>query len=461
MSSEIERKFLLSELPSRLAGRAGEPISQGYLTNGEGAEIRLRRAGPRTLLTVKTGAGEVRDEVEVQVDEGLFESLWPLTEGRRVEKTRLREPLGDGLEAEVDVYEGSLSGLVVAEVEFGSVEDCREFAPPSWLGTEVSGDPRYANRALATGGAPPATDPAPAPSTAFRLKRREEVAEGIRRVVRTRAEIAAETLEDDTDGDPAVAIHSARKDLKKIRSTLRLVRTELGKKAYEAENKRYREAGRALSGSRDAAVKVETLESLERHFGREFPSAAAAGWRGLLEGERDEAAGPGSDAEATREAIGAISSAQAAVDTWPLAGDSWQLIGPGLRESYKRGRKLMARVAADPDPELVHEWRKRAKDLWYQLRLIRRAWPVPLEANVDSAHELADLLGDHHDLTVLGADLANREEAPSLSQVGSLIERRQAELIGAALDLGERLYAEKPKPFARRMRAYWAAWRSA
>ncbi len=128
MSSEIERKFLLGELPSWLGEREGEPISQGYLTNGEGAEIRLRRIGPRALLTVKTGAGEVRDEVEVELDEGLFEDLWQLTEGRRLEKTRLREPLGGGLSAEVDVYGEDLAGLVVAEVEFDSEEDSRAFS---------------------------------------------------------------------------------------------------------------------------------------------------------------------------------------------------------------------------------------------------------------------------------------------------------------------------------------------
>ncbi|HEX3239139.1 MAG TPA: CHAD domain-containing protein [Solirubrobacterales bacterium] len=463
MSSEIERKFLLGELPSWLADRAGEPISQGYLTSGGGAEIRLRRAGERTLLTVKTGAGEVREEVEVDLDEGLFDSLWPLTEGRRIEKTRLRAPLTDGLEAEVDVYDGDLAGLVVAEVEFDSVGRCREFGPPSWMGTEVSGDPRYANRSLATAGAPPTADPAPAPSSSFRLKRREEVSEGVRRIVRARAGIAAETLEDD-NGDPATAIHSARKDLKKIRSTLRLVRAELGETTYKAENKRYREAGRALSGSRDAAVRMQTLESLERHFGREFPSAAAATWRGQLEAESEKAgAAAGPEAEATREAIGAIAAAQAAVETWQLAGDSWGLLGPGLGDAYRRGRKTMAAVAADPDPELVHEWRKRAKDLWYQLRLIRHAWPGPLEANVDSAHDLADLLGDHHDLTLLGEDLAGRGdvEGPTRARVAELIERRQAELIDAALDLGGRLYAEKPKQFARRMRAYWSAWRDA
>ncbi|MBK5220776.1 MAG: CHAD domain-containing protein [Thermoleophilia bacterium] len=461
MSSEIERKFLLGELPGRLAGRDGERISQGYLTNGASAEIRLRRAGERTLLTVKTGAGEVREEVEVELDEELFDSLWPLTAGRRIVKTRLREPLAEGLGAEVDVYDEELEGLVVAEVEFDSTERSREFQPPSWLGDEITGDPRYANRELAASGRPaPRSCGGGKPSQAFRLKHGEEVGAGLRRIVRGRIEKALHALEHEARDDPAAAIHSARKDLKKIRSALRLVREELGDELYEAENSRYREAGRALSGSRDAAVKVETLDALEQRFGREAPSASAGGWRQLLERERDEAAAArGTDPNAFAAPVAALKAGRDASDGWPLDGGSWSLIGPGLERSYRRGRKAAARLAADPDPELVHEWRKRCKDLWYQLRLIRSAWPELLEETVDRTHELADLLGDHHDLTVLGADLAARADVGSKPLLGELIERRQAELLAAALALGERIYAAKPKAFGKRLRAYWSAWR--
>ncbi len=458
MGSEIERKFLLSELPDWLSGRVGEPISQGYLTNGEGPEVRLRQAGERALLTVKTGAGEVREELEVELDAELFRTLWPLTAGRRVSKVRLREPLSAGRAAEVDVYAERLSGLVVAEVEFESERESAEFEPPRWLGKEVTGDPRYANRELAMSGAPPSEARAEGQSRSFRLKRKEEVGAGIVRIVRGRTANAIDALRDDAPEDHAEAIHTARKDMKKVRSVLRLVRDELGEDAYRTESERYREAGQALSGSRDVEVKVATLTALEEHCGSEMPSASAWGWRRLLERERQEAAAGGADTEAIAAAIEALRGGEEAAARWALEG-SWKLFGPGLQHGYKRGRKAMGRVAEDPDPELVHAWRKRTKDLWYHLRLVRRAWSAVLDPTVEQVHTLADLLGDHHDLTVLGEDLAAREGVGSKAKMTALIERRQADLLDQALALGARLYAEKPKAFAARTHAYWSAWR--
>lgn len=458
MSSEIERKFLLGGLPDWLDERAGERISQGYLTNGEGPEIRLRRAGEQAMLTVKKGAGEIREELEVELDPYLFRTLWPLTAGRRLAKTRLRHSLDDGHTAEIDVYAEALAGLVVCEVEFSSSEESRGFRPPAWLGREVTGDGRYANRELAMSARPPVEAPAQEPSRSFRLKHTEKVGEGLVRVLRGRAARAIEALREEAKEDSASAIHSARKDVKKIRSVLRLLRAEIGEKAYRAENRRYRDAGRALSGSRDAAVKVETLAALEERFGHQLPSASAWNWKRVLARERREAAGEIIDSEAIEAAADALEAGREAAAAWSLDG-SWKLFGPGLAEGYKRGRKAMAEVAADPDPELVHEWRKRTKDLWYDLRLVRRAWPQLLEPTVDGVHELSDLLGDHHDLTVLAVDLASRPRIGSKAKMTALIEQRQAEILERALGLGARLYAEKPKAFSRRIHAYWDAWR--
>src|SRR5215475_10548402 len=127
-------------------------IEQGYLALDERGEVRLRRQGGELLLTAKTGHGEVREEVEVPLEPGAFEALWPLTAGRRVRKVRHYVPLGEGRRAEVDVYDGALDGLRTAEIEFGSVEEADRFAPPPWLGTELTGDERYANQTLATEG---------------------------------------------------------------------------------------------------------------------------------------------------------------------------------------------------------------------------------------------------------------------------------------------------------------------
>lgn len=151
---EVERKFRLRRLPD-LSGTDADPIEQGYLAVGADGEVRLRRKGERTLLTVKRGRGLSRGEAEVEVSREQFETLWPLTDGRRLRKRRHVLP-HDGLEIEVDVYEDELEGLIVAEVEFDSEEQAREFEPPAWLGDEVTGDERFLNESLAVDGAPEA-----------------------------------------------------------------------------------------------------------------------------------------------------------------------------------------------------------------------------------------------------------------------------------------------------------------
>ena len=145
---EIERKWLAGALPDAVAHGAGTRIEQGYLTAGaDGAEVRIRRRDGDCSLTVK-GAGELaRTEVELPLSLEQFETLWPLTDGRHVLKTRILAPLANGLTAEVDVYEDR--ELVVVEVEFASVEQAREFPAPQWFGHEVTDDPAYKNRNLA------------------------------------------------------------------------------------------------------------------------------------------------------------------------------------------------------------------------------------------------------------------------------------------------------------------------
>jgi CYTH domain-containing protein len=149
---EIERKFLVARPPGGLP--PGERIEQGYLAIApDGVEVRVRRRAGRATLTVKSGPAHVRVEEELEIDERRFEALWPLTEGRRVGKTRHLIPLDGGPTLELDVFE-TPAGLLLAEVEFPSEQASAAFAAPDWLGPEVTGDERYANQSLALHGAP-------------------------------------------------------------------------------------------------------------------------------------------------------------------------------------------------------------------------------------------------------------------------------------------------------------------
>jgi adenylate cyclase len=155
VSFEVERKFVLAGAPPDLDRHPADAIDQGYLAIADdGVEVRVRRRGDRSTLTVKSGPGHVRVEEEIPIEAERFDALWPLTEGRRLVKTRYLVPLDDDLEAEVDVYGEGLEGLVVAEIEFASDTASGDFAPPAWLGREVTGERAYANQTLATRGAP-------------------------------------------------------------------------------------------------------------------------------------------------------------------------------------------------------------------------------------------------------------------------------------------------------------------
>lgn len=150
---EIERKFLVGDGAPDLERYVGTAMRQGYLIVGDSGEARVRDADGSYTLTFKTGSGLVRGEYEIELTAGQFETLWPATEVRRVEKHRYRLPMGD-LVCELDVYDGALEGLVVAEVEFPTVEDSESFEAPAWFDQDVTGVPGYSNAELARDGFP-------------------------------------------------------------------------------------------------------------------------------------------------------------------------------------------------------------------------------------------------------------------------------------------------------------------
>jgi CHAD domain-containing protein len=283
-------------------------------------------------------------------------------------------------------------------------------------------------------------------SRSYRFLEGEAVPEELRRIALGRLRDAIDELRGETGSSPAEAVHEARKDMKKLRAVLRLARDELGVEVYRRENECFRDAARRLSGVRDADVMLETLKTLDGSY----PVL-----RNALKAHRREARG-GDHAD---EVIAVLAAARDRVGEWPLERDDFDALEPGLRRIYRRGRRAWQAVEEEATTEDLHEWRKREKDLWYHLTLFRDAWPEVLQATADEAHALSDRLGDDHDLAVLRD--WTRENVGPVAGFDEAVGERRLELQRDALQLGRRLYAERPGAFAARLRGYWEAWRSA
>jgi CHAD domain-containing protein len=282
----------------------------------------------------------------------------------------------------------------------------------------------------------------------YRLKRGEPLPDGVARVARGRIDDAVDELSGEAGSSPEEAVHNARKDIKKLRALLRLVRAELGKGVYQRESASLREAATALAGLRDADVMVATMDGLE------LDEPIAGPLRQALEAHRLRTGG-GSREQAAAEASELLGAIRARIDDWPLENDSFEALEPGLRRMYRRGRREWRAMRSEPSVEGLHEWRKRAKELWYHHELLRPLWKPVMKAVGDEAHELSDKLGDDHDLAVL-LEWA-REHADSPPELVEAVERRRRKLQEEAFELGARLYADRPKVFLRRLERLYEA----
>lgn len=148
---ERERRFLVDHLPVDLP--AASQIDQGYLMTNPAA-VRVRREHGAFTLTIKTGSGLVRTEIERSIDADEFEALWAVATELRITKRRHRVPLDDCHVAELDLFDGHLAGHRIVEVEFETDDAARSFEPPGWFGPEVTDDGRYTNASLARNGWP-------------------------------------------------------------------------------------------------------------------------------------------------------------------------------------------------------------------------------------------------------------------------------------------------------------------
>ena len=298
---------------------------------------------------------------------------------------------------------------------------------------------------------------------AYRIEAEETPEAGVKRIALEQLEKARRHLRNQDDIDEA--IHDARKRFKKIRAVARLVRDEVGDDTYHASNATFRDAGRRLAPARDSQVLIETLDNLCEHYSGVLDPEAFAAIRQQLRDRHAAILTNVANQKIVEEVLAALEPVEEAIAGWPIAATDFAAFDAGLHRVYKRGRKAMQAAHAAPTAENLHEWRKRVKYLWYHMRILRPAWPDVLGDLADAVHDLANLLGEDHDLAVLhdalNGDETLRVDGAALHALLGLAAERRQELQSQAWPLGQRLYAESPDDFTERIAAYWDAWTDA
>ncbi len=257
------------------------------------------------------------------------------------------------------------------------------------------------------------------------------------------------------------AVHDIRKRLKKIRALARLVRDEMGKENYKNINIFYRDLGRELSEIRDLTAHLELIENLREQYGDHLYASFFNSFRKEIEKQRAELENQLREKNFFSEYIPKqLRLAKKKMLTWPVEKDDIKVILPSIERVYKRGYKAMQNATEEPSAAIYHEWRKRVKYLWYQLRLLEDLWPNLFDAWEDEVHQLADFLGDDHDLMVLKAKIENnvfeiKDKQKEL--ILAIIKKSSENLREKAHSIGKLIYAEEPKTFKSRMESYAAA----
>ncbi len=290
----------------------------------------------------------------------------------------------------------------------------------------------------------------------YRFRFDETVEAGLKRIAREQIDRGLEELSD-PELDRHEAIHQVRKRCKKLRGLLRLVRPAF-KQHYQVENAWYRDAARELACIRDTQSSLEAYLKLVERERHQLPRHSAERIADWLSDRRDAALANEDEFEVAVDRFrDRMVKGRHRIARWTLAADGFDALASGFARTYGRGRGAMARAYASADSVDFHNWRKRVKYHWYQLRLLQPLHPQAIKTQQRQADRLGELLGEEHDLAVLRELLASSDDGPGEAELMLLlIARRLTQLRSKAARPGALLYCEKPKCLLARFRCYWA-----
>ncbi|HKP45975.1 MAG TPA: CHAD domain-containing protein [Pyrinomonadaceae bacterium] len=292
----------------------------------------------------------------------------------------------------------------------------------------------------------------------YQLRDDESLGEALQRICRKQVQLALAFArgEKETDDTP---VHETRKHLKKARAALQLLKKEIGRGLFRKEDHCLRDVGRLISEIRDAEVRLQTVQQLQGLAGNQkHRKYRKLEEMLLIELENFVVA----FAEWHVQAIPMLESMCKEIDSWPVEHFDRKQLLRAVQRSYKCGRQALADAKARGTTECFHEFRSAAKQLWYQLRIIRPINPVVLGNLGAEVRSLGSLLGRAHDLSFLGDRLRQEQNQSQFKREShellAVIEASVSDLQRGAADLAERFFAERPRDFGKRIAAWLDDW---
>jgi CHAD domain-containing protein len=294
---------------------------------------------------------------------------------------------------------------------------------------------------------------------AYRIKRKERVGKGIRRILREQLRRAIESA-GDREGNQDERVHDVRTRLKRSRAALELIGGAVGKRGKKTD-RRLRNRGRRLARPRDMVVQAHTFRVLGTRLSRELPA-------GLLERMRDageqlrRTLDEKSVEKELRRTARSLKRLRKRLRRMPVKRDR-RAIGKGITRTYREARRALAAVHADPTPERLHDWRKQVKLLSNELKIVGRAVPELATRYLGKVEKLGELLGEIHDLDCVAATAEKHPRwfgsEADCDVVRGLVAEHRVALEREAFALAMGVFAGRPRDVRELVESGWKVWR--
>ncbi|MGH9368887.1 MAG: CHAD domain-containing protein, partial [Thermoanaerobaculia bacterium] len=290
--------------------------------------------------------------------------------------------------------------------------------------------------------------PGPPGGRKLRLPRRRPLREGILTAF-ARILAAARRAARSARQDPVAAVHEYRKSLRRARAVVSLLRASLGKEAAAGLARQLRGAFAVTGSFRDADILLATLRRLPP-VPEDDPARHAIEAALELEQRRTR----GETSETLAQALRLLAALPAVLDVTLDPEFSAHDLERGLFRSRRRERQALERARESGSDEDLHEWRKRVKELRYQVELLASTGSRELKKREKALGQLAQELGDVTDAIVLAREIARRQREGSVPPAPALLERIRELAADGSRRLRERgagLFEGDPKLFARQV----------